>query len=104
MRDATALASPAFEVRQFHTQHGALHAFHAIIEADFVVIIAAGRTVLAQRAGPRGESGVVGDQRAAFAVSSEVLSGIKTKAGDGAESPNVFAFVFGGMRLARVFQ
>ena len=103
MRHAAAFVRPFCQMLQFHAQHRALNAFHAIIVADFVVIIAHGRAVLAQRTGALGKGGVVRHERAAFAAGAEIFAGIKTEAGNFAERADDFALVFRAVRLGRVF-
>src|SRR5208282_5208377 len=93
---------PFLQMLQLHTEHGALDAFHAVIESDLIVIIAHGGTMLAQGAGAFVKSGVVGHKRAAFTASAEIFSGIKTEAGNYAERADGFAFVFRPVRLAGV--
>ena len=48
MSDASAFAGPVIKVLEFDAEHRALDAFHAIIVADFVVVIADTGAVFAQ--------------------------------------------------------
>src|SRR5215831_16423289 len=96
---AATSASPVVEVLQFDAEHGALKAFHAVVVADFVVIIAFGGAVFAQRLCAAGEGRVIGNERAAFSAGAEVLAGIEAKPRHDAESADDFAFVLGAVGL-----
>jgi len=61
---------------------------------DFVVIITNGGAVFAQGAGAFVKSGVVGQQRAAFAAGAEVFAWIKAEAGNVAECADGLALYF----------
>ena len=99
VRHAAALRCPPLQMRQLHAQHRTLNAFHAVIEPDFIVIIAHGGAVLAQRTRAFGKFRIVGHERAAFAAGSQVFAGIKTEAGHLAERADFFAPVGRRMRL-----
>src|SRR3954468_14835158 len=60
MRDATTLASPFFQILQFHPENGSLHSFHAVIKADLIMILALRGTVLAERFRSGGKCRVIG--------------------------------------------
>ena len=101
--NALAALGPFIQMFEFDTEHGALNAFHAIIVADFIMVVADGGAVFAQGTGAGGEVGVVGDEGAAFAKGSEVFAGVKAEAGDFAEGADGTAFVFGAMGLGGIF-
>jgi len=103
MRDAAAFAGPSRKVLEFYSQNSALDAFHAIVIADLVVVIALSRAVLAERASPSCESRVVGHQRATFAVGAQVLAWIKAEARHGAKGSDHFTFVLSSVGLSSVF-
>src|SRR6516225_7609222 len=88
---------------ELYPEHCSLNPFHAVVETDFVVIIPASRTVLAKRLCPRRHRGVIGDQRSAFSISAEILTGVKAKLSQFAERSDHSAFVLGSMRLSGVF-
>ena len=75
VRHAPAASVHVSEMGQLHAQHGALDAFHPVIESDLVVVIARGGAVFAQGAGAGGDRGVVCHERAAFAARAEILPG-----------------------------
>src|SRR5208282_2908404 len=102
VRHAAALARPSLQMLELYAEHRALNAFHAVVEADFVVIVTLRGAVFSQRPGARGERGVVGHQGSAFATSAEVFAGIKTEAGHRAECADSLAAVFGSVGLAGV--
>src|SRR5205809_798845 len=77
---AAASLGPLAEVLELHAQHRALHRVHAVVEADFIVVIALPLAVIAQAAEAVGDGVVVRDHRAGLAVGPQVLAGIKAKA------------------------
>src|SRR5260221_10935057 len=81
-RDTAAAFLPIRQMLQLHAEHRALNSLHAIVVADFVVVITLRRTVFTQRAGAGGERGVVGHERATFAARAEIFRRIKTEAGN----------------------
>jgi hypothetical protein len=93
---------PALQVPQLHAQDRALHALHAVIETAQVVIIAARFAPASQE--PDG-LGVIRIRRydcAGFAISPEVLAGIKTEAREIRQRPRALSFIFGSVSLRRV--
>src|ERR1044071_537505 len=97
------LASPCFQMSKLHTQHGALNAFHAVIETDFVMIIALGRAVIPQGPGPNCKLSIIRYQRSALATRSKILARIKTEARNPSESPYSQTTVLCSMGLGSIF-
>src|SRR2546421_11916838 len=79
MGNAPAFTGPFLQMAQFDSEDGTLDTFHAIVEADFLMIVALAGAVFAQSSGARRHFGVVGDQRSAFAIGAEIFTGIKTE-------------------------
>src|ERR1043166_6415006 len=55
---STALQAPGRQMLKLHAKHGPLDTLHAIIIADFVVIVPAGGAMVPQRPRARGECSV----------------------------------------------
>ena len=70
MRDTAATGGPVRQVLELYAEDGALDSFHAVIEADFVVVVALSGAVLSQGASARGQCAVIRDESAAFAIST----------------------------------
>src|SRR5258705_8021377 len=103
MCNATALAGPMIEVLQFDSEHSALDALHAIVVADFLVIIAFTRAMFAQRPGAGSQISIVRNERATFTVGAEILARIKTETRQHTEGADDLAFVLCSMCLGGIF-
>ncbi len=71
---------PAVEILELDAQDCPLEGVHAIIEAEFAVVVAAALGVVAQAPEPLGDRRVVGRDRAGLAVGTEVLSRVEAEA------------------------
>src|SRR6266436_6161333 len=71
---------PGLKVLEFDAEDGPLHGVHAIVEANFGVMIAFFLSVIAQAAKTLGDLIIISDDRAPLAVSPQVLAGVKAKA------------------------
>ena len=101
--DGAAELVPAVDVLELDGEDGALEAVHAGVPADFVVVVAAAHSVLAQHAGALGDFIGVGGDHAGVARGAEVLGGIKAEGGGIAESAGMNALPFGSPGLRGVF-
>ena len=103
MRHAAARPRPGVQVFEFHAQHRALDAFHAVVEPHFLVVVTLRGPVFAQGTSARGIRRIIRHQPAAFAIGAEVLAWIEAEAGHYAEGPDDFAAILRPVRLRRVF-
>src|SRR5271166_932375 len=94
---------PAVDVLELDGEDGALEAVHAGVPADFVVVIAAAHSVLAQHAGALGDFIGVGGDHAGIARRAEIFCGIKAEGGGVTEGASMHAMRFGAPGLRRVF-
>src|SRR5208337_426699 len=84
-------------------QNRTLKTFHPVIESVQDVTIFSLLSPIAQHANRPRILGIVGCNRAALAVGSEVLRGIKTEARYVADAPHWPSFVLRTVRLRRIF-
>jgi hypothetical protein len=94
---------PFLEVTQFHAQHRALQAFHAVIETFEHVVILAPLSLIAEYPHDLGMVCVIGDDHTALAIRSQVLAGIEAEAGEVTHGARAAAFIFGAVRLSCIF-
>src|SRR2546423_7830322 len=88
---------------EFHPQNGALKALHAVvISLHYVVVFPVGSPV-AQAADGLRIGWIARGDRAAFAVSPQILGGIKAKATDIADASRRTSFVLGSVGLCCIF-
>ena len=79
--DGAAGIVPAGDVLELDLEDGALKAIEPGVPADFVVMVAAAHSVLAEHAGAFGDLVVVGGDHAGVAGGAEVLGGIEAEGG-----------------------
>src|SRR5580704_17801189 len=92
------------QAAKFDAQHRTLKPVHAVVVADKFVVIARGLSVRARGASEFSNSFVVGGERAALSVSSQVFRWIKTEGGRLPERADALTAIAGGMGLRRIFQ
>ena len=76
---------PVVEVFEFYIEHRGLHRVEPTIKPDFFVMILSHRAPVAHQPQAIGQRGIVRGNSAAVAVGTEVLAGIKTESGGGAQ-------------------
>src|SRR5437588_1881610 len=97
------LRSPVVEMPQFHIQHRCLDTIHPIVVADIFMQVSGSLAMTTQRSGELRNFVVVGRERSAFAVCTQVLARIKTERGGMSEPANSLPAVTRSVRLACIF-
>src|SRR6185436_9280798 len=102
LSDPPSFTRPIVQVTEFDPKDRSLNAFHSVVEPDFIMIIPARGTVIAQCAGAGSQSLIVGQQSPAFSVSPEVFSRIEAETRHAPESANDSPPISRAMRLSGV--
>ena len=103
LSELAAFGGPIGQAAHFDLQNRALKSFHAVIVADEFVFVAPGLAVVASGPGEVRNARVVGDDRAAFSISAQVLGGIKAEGSDIPDGAHAAATIAGAVSLAGVF-
>ena len=100
---AAARFVPLVEMTQLHVEHGGLNGVEPAVPSLDEMLVFLALSEIAQQPQPLCELGVVGDDRAAVAVGTEILAGIETETSDVTEAADAATVPARAVRLTRIF-
>src|SRR6202045_2268553 len=103
MHEGTACLGPLLEMSELYSQDCSLKPFHPVIESPQYMMIFTVLPPVAQHANGAREFGVARGYGSAFAIGSQIFTGIKTETGHVSDAADRTAFILCSVRLRGIF-